>query len=173
MSDRMEQLYQTAVAGGLISNEDVEGKLRESFPVIFVAPLGSVLPDDGQLSYKTFDKFGEILDFEVGTVILFREDQARLLGVLCIDSDVFERNVHALYGIPGADYGRWFEEVTFGKARVSYGPLVSEIRTSNEVAAARAANETKTVAEREDARVLTSKGKVRTYDEDSIGLASE
>lgn len=173
MSDRMEQLYQTAVAGGLINTESELDNAREQFPVLFVAPLGSVLPDDGQLSYKTFDKFGEILEFEIGSVVLFREDQAKLLAVLSEDADVFERNFHALYGLPSAEYGRWFEEATFSKPRVSYGPLVSEIRTSNEIAAAKSANEPKTVVEREDARILTGNGRVRTYDDDSIGLATE
>lgn len=173
MSDRIEQLYQTAIAGGLINVGDEASNARDEYPVLFVAPLGSMLPDDGQLNYKTFDKFGEILEFEIGSVVLFREDQAKLLAVLSVDSDVFERNVHALYGLPSTEYGRWFEEATFGKPRVSYGPLVSEIRTSNEVAAAKAANEPRTVVEREDARILTGSGKVRTYDDDSIGLASE
>lgn len=173
MSDRIEHLYQTAIAGGLIKTEDEESLAKDEYPVLFVAPLGTSLPDDGQLAYKTFDKFGEILEFEVGSVVLFREDQARLLAVLSLDSDVFERSVHALHGLPGVEYGRWFDEATFGKPKVSYGPLVSEIRTSNEVAAAKSANAPKTVVEREDARVLTNTGKVRTYDDDSIGLASE
>lgn len=173
MSDRIEQLYQTAIAGGLIRTDDDETKKIEEYPVIFVAPLGTVVPDDGQLSYKTFDKFGEILDFETGTVILFREDQAKLLSILCVDAAVFERDVHVLYGLPNTEYGRWFDEVTFGRAKVSYGPLVSEIRTSNEVAAAKAANEPKTVTEREDARILTGDGRVRSYDGDSIGIATE
>lgn len=173
MSDRIEQLYQTAVASGLINLDAAADGERQDHPVLFVAPLGSVVPDDGQLTYKTFDKFSEILDCEVGTVVLFREDQARFLAVLSADASVFERDIHALYGLPSAEYGRWFEEATFGRPRVSYGPLISEIRTSNEVAAAKAANEPKTVAEREDARILTSSGKVRTYDDDSIGLASE
>lgn len=172
MSDRMEQLYQTAIAGGLI-NADKEEADRSSYQTIFVAPLGSSLPDDGLLTYVTVDKFSDLLSQPAGTVVLFREDQARLLSVLCQDADVFERDVHAVFGLPNVDYGRWFEEATFSKPRMSYAPLISEIRISRDVDNLRSANAPKTVAEREDARILTTKGTVRIHDEDSIGLATE
>lgn len=172
MSDRMEQLYQAAVSGGLINGGQGDG-VKPEYPTLFVAPLGNSLPDDGILAYKTIDRFSDIVGFSAGTVVLFREDQARLLSVLCTDADVFEFDVHAVYGLPGAEYGRWFEEACFSKPRVSYAPLISEIRISREVDDLRAANAPKTVTEREDDRILTSEGKVRTHDEDAIGLATE
>lgn len=172
MSDRMETLYQTALASGLIQADGTEAQ-RASYPTIFVGPLGAAVPEDGMLNYVTVDKFVDVLSHPAGTVVLFRKDQERLLSVLCVDSDVFERDVHAVYGLPGTEYERWFEEATFQKPRVSYAPLISEIRTSNEVQAAKSAAQPRTVAEREDARTLNKHGQVRTHDEDSIGLAEE
>lgn len=172
MSDRMEQLYQTAIASGLI-NTDAGPNEQANLPTLFVGPLGVSLPEDGVLSYKTVDRFADIIGFPAGTVVLFREDQARLLSVLCVDADVFGFDVHAIFGLPGAEYGRWFEEATFSKPRVSYAPLISEIQISREVEDLRAANAPKSVSEREDERILTRNNEVRTHDEDSIGLATE
>lgn len=172
MSDRMEQLYQTAVSSGLIQTDNTDAQ-RAQYPTIFVAPLGTSLPEDGMLSYVTVDKFVDVLSHPAGTVVLFRKDQERLLSVLCVDADVFERDVHAVYGVPGVEYERWFEEATFSKPRISYAPLISEIRTSNEIEAAKSAAQPRTVAEREDARTLNKHGDVRTHDEDAIGLATE
>lgn len=172
MSDRMEHLYQTAVASGLIHSDAKESD-RVEYPTIFVAPLGVAVPDDGMLTYVTVDKFQDLLQHPAGTVVLFREDQGRLLAVLCQDSDVFERDVHAVYGLPGTEYPRWFEEATFAKPRVSYAPLISEIRTAREIEQVRSAAAPKTVAQREDERILTKTGEVRSHDDDSIGIASE
>lgn len=172
MSDRMEQLYQTAVASGLI-NADATKQQREEYPTLFVGPLGVSVPEDGMLNYVTVDKFVDVLGHPAGTVVLFREDQAKLLAVLCQDSDVFERDVHAVYGLPATEYTRWFEEAVFAKPRVSYAPLISEIRNAREIEQVREAAAPRTVTEREDARTLTKSGLVRTHDDDSIGLASE
>jgi len=152
---------------GVIKRVDTE----ETRTVVLVAPLGSVVPDDGILSYSTFDSFSELLNASHGTVILFRPDQKKMLEILSAERETFGLEVKALFGVPGVLYEVWFEEATFGLTKLSYSPLVSEIRMAADVDALKRANEPVSVIEKEERQHRKADGSVR-HDQ-QIGVARE
>lgn len=165
---RYDNLMNLAEATGAIKRVE---EPKEALPVALVAPLGVSVPDDGILSYVTVDNFKQLLDTPEGSVVLFREDQAQMLTTFCRDSDLFGRSVQVLYGAPGSTYDRWFDEATFEKSKVSYAPLVSEIRIAGDIAAVKKANESQSVVDKEEQQFRKRDGGVR-YDE-RIGTAAE
>jgi len=168
MSNRMDKLFHDAAEAGVIARVDENGK-KEGLPPLFVAPLGTVVPDDGLLAYVTVDKFADIVSAEAGSVVLFRKDQARMLFILSQDADMFGFDVKALMGLPSTEYEQWFDEATFSRDKVSYAPLISEIRIADEVDAAKAANRIEgTTHLREQKRISRGDGSVRYHE--NIGV---
>lgn len=145
---------------------------QSELPLMFVAPLGTSLPEDGQLTYLTANSFSDLLKAADGSVMLFREDQQRMLEILAKDAELFGYTVKALYGVPGSAYDRWFEEAVFGLEKVSYAPLVSEIRIAREVTAAKRAN-VRTVVEKEEKQYVRPNGTVRYDDEISVASGDD
>lgn len=166
----MNTLYEHAKRLNLVASDEEELD-RSSFQILLVAPLGTVVPDDGILRYVTVDSFRDVLNAESGSVILFRQDQGAMLSVLSGNADALSVDVQALFGVPGAEYTRWFEEATFSRPRLSYGPLVSELRESANLNKIQEDNRVKTVSERETARRTRGDGTVRYHEDDSIGVA--
>lgn len=168
MSHIDDMMFQAAQAGVV---QVLDDDANEPEHVILVAPLGTEVPDDGILTYVTIDVFYDLLNVAHGSVVLFREDQAKLLEVFARERSVFARSVKALYGVPGATYEPWFDDATFGLPKLSYSPLVSEIRIANDVAAVKEANRPLSVVEREEKQYKRADGSVR-YDHD-ISVAKE
>lgn len=161
-------LYENAKAMGLV--DGVPKIDRSGFQNLIVAPLGTSVPEDGFLSYVTINTFRDILSAANMSVVLFREDQADLLVLLCGNGDTLGCSVQAMYGVPTASYDRWFDEATFSVPRLSYSPTISEIRESQMVSEIRETNRPKTVIEKEVARRTRADGSVRYHDDDSIGV---
>lgn len=109
-------------------------------PLVFVAPLGDQVPEDGVFTYTTVTNLSDIGKVEERSVILFREDQNAQLAVFAKHGEEFGRAVQAFFGVPGSTYGVWFEDAAFGLERVAYGALLAEMRAAAEVAAQTAAN---------------------------------
>lgn len=168
MSNRIEKFFQDVLNAGAIKVAPEAGK-KEPLPVLFVAPLGTEVPSDGLLTYVTFNTFAELLGAPEGAVVLFREDQKNKLTTLCADAAVFERDVRAMYGLPATEYKAWFDEATFQTEKVSYAPLVSEIRIADEVEATKEATRKQgSTYQQERKRTERSDGSVRYHD--SIGV---
>jgi hypothetical protein len=168
MSNRIEKFFQDALNSGAIERPAEEGK-QEKLPVLFVAPLGTEVPNDELLSYVTFNTFVELLSAPEGAVVLFREDQKNKLATLCADAAVFERDVRALFGLPATEYKPWFDEATFQLEKVSYAPLVSEIRIADEVEATKEATRQQgSTYQQERKRTERKDGSVRYHE--NIGV---
>lgn len=167
----LETMYQRAKALGIVRDDDNDVD-RSGFQLILVAPLGSTVPDDGLMKYLTVDTFKDILEAPSGSVILFREDQADRLALLCSNADVLECEVQSLYGLPGTNYERWFEEATYETERISYAPLVSNVRENIEVQQIQEARAPKSRTEIEVKQRTNKHGRVK-YDDDSIGIVGE
>lgn len=163
---RYDNLMKIAEDTGAIEKPSEE---TTSLPIALVAPLGVSVPDDGVLTYVTVDTFKQLLDTPEGAVVLFREDQAQMLTTFCRDSDLFGRSVKVLYGAPNSVYDRWFDEAVFEKQKVSYAPLISEIRIAGDVEAVKRANSSQSVVEKEEQQYRRRDGSVR-FDE-RIGTA--
>lgn len=158
---RYDNLMRTAEEVGAIERVDVT---NADLPTVLVAPIGNSVPEDGILTYVTVDTFKQLLDVPAGAVVLFHKDQESMLATYASQDVLFGVSVSVLYGAPGSDYDRWFEEATFEKKKISYAPLVSEIRISKEVDAAKRANEPRSVVEKEESQYRRADGSVR-YDE--------
>lgn len=102
--------------------------------VIFVAPLGAAIPEDGVFNYTTVNNLSDIGAVPARSVILFGEDQNEALAVLAKHCDLFHRSVQMLFGVPGSDYGPWFDDATFSLERIAYGAFVAELRAASEIA---------------------------------------
>lgn len=133
-------------------------------PILFVAPLGSVVPDDGVLNYLTLDtavQFFTAASLDKTDVVLVREDQAQLLRAICENSAVFGIEIKTLYGVPESDYKVWFDEATFGTDRISYSPFVSELRIAHDVVDMQERSREKSVIEREESTFVRKTGLVK------------
>lgn len=108
---------------------------KPDFPVLFVAPLGDAVPEDGAFSYTTVTSLSDIGAVEERSVILFAEHQNVELAVLCKHGEQFGRSIQSLFGVPGSSYGPWFDDATFGIDRIAYGAFVAELRAASEIAA--------------------------------------
>lgn len=141
---------------------------KPEFPVLFVAPLGDLVPDDGVFKYTTVTDLSQIGTVEERSVILFREDQATELAVFTKHADSFGRSVQSLFGVPGSNYGVWFDDATFGLDRVAYGAFVAELRAASEIAAQTAAAE-RSGTKVESDRYVKASGQVRYSQDISVG----
>lgn len=167
-------LYEKARQLGLTSDGDSDNGIdRSDFQQLIVAPIGSSVPEDGLLSYVTVDSFKDILNAANNSVILFREDQAELLAVLCTNADALAVDLRAMFGIPSTEYDRWFESAVFNVAKVSYAPAISAIREATMVDELRAKDAPKSTHENEVVRRTRADGTTRYHDDDSIGLADD
>lgn len=167
----LETMYQRAKALGVIQ-QDGEQIDKSDFQLILVAPLGTSVPEDGLMSYVTVDTFKDILSANSGSVVLFREDQAEKLALLCANADALECEIQALYGLPGTVYDRWFEEASYNAERISYAPLVAKIRDDAEVQQIQDAKLVKSRHEIEVKQRTNKRGRVR-YNDDSIGIVDD
>lgn len=71
--------------------------------VIFVAPLGSVVPEDGVFNYTTINNLSDIGSVPARSVILFGEGQNEALVVFAKHCALFDRAAQMLFGVPGSD----------------------------------------------------------------------
>lgn len=131
--------------------------------VLFVAPLGQAVPEDGIFDYTTLDSLSDVGPIAPRSVVLFREDQAEMLQVLCRNASAFARTLFPIYGAPECRYAPWFDEATFGLERISYGPYVSELRAAAEVKEQLAARD-KSGTDVERDRYTKKNGEVRFAD---------
>lgn len=113
-----------AFASGIVDH--AEPKAEKYDHVVFVAPAASVLPVSDMLTFTTIDSLRDIGGVAAGSVIVFGEDQAKQLSVLCTNAALFHMTVKSLRGLPGLDYAPWFADATFAVQDVAYGPLASE-----------------------------------------------
>lgn len=141
-----------------------------TLPVIFVAPLGDQVPEDGVFSYTTVTDLSDIGAVAERSIVLFREDQNEQLAVLVKHATLFGRAVQTLFGVPGSQYSPWFEDATFSSERIAYGAFVAELRAASEVAAQQAANN-RSGTKVESDRYTTANGKVRFSE--TIGTAGD
>lgn len=128
--------------------------------VLFVAPIGDSMPEDGVFTYTTINSLSDLGLVKARSVILFREDQADILTVLSRNAEQFDRTVQPLFGVPGANYGLWFDDATFGLDRIAYGAFVAELRAAEEVAL-QAKSAARSGTDIESDRYTTATGKVR------------
>lgn len=133
---------------------------KPALPVLFVAPLGDQVPDDGVFNYTTINDLSDVGSVPERSVILFREDQGAHLAVLVEHDEFFGRAIQTLFGVPGSHYSPWFEDATFASERIAYGAFVAELRAASEIAEQRAANE-RSGTKVESDRYTTASGKVR------------
>lgn len=143
---------------------------KPMLPVLFVAPLGDQIPDDGVFSYTTINDLSDVGGVAERSVILFREDQNAHLAAFVKHADLFGRAVQTLFGVPGSQYSPWFEDATFGSERIAYGAFVAELRAASEIAAQQEANN-RSGTKVESDRYTTSSGKVRFSEK--IGTAQD
>lgn len=143
---------------------------KPDFPVLFVAPIGDRVPDDGVFEYTTINDLSDVGAVAERSVILFRADQNAALSVLSGHGDLFGRAIQPLFGVPGCEYGLWFDDATFGLERVAYGAFVAELRAAAEVAQQLASSE-RSGTKIESDRYTTASGRVR-YSND-IGSAED
>jgi len=128
----------------------------------FVAPNPTELPDDGVLNYVVISSVYDLKDAPERSVLLFPASQERLLSILASNPDVFGLRLQCLAGVPKADYSVSFDQTVWNMEKVSYGPLLSELRLSIEVdAQTRAAG--MTLHDQERARVTRSSGEVKAH----------
>lgn len=113
-----------AFASGIVDHARPEAEKYDH--VVFVAPASNVLPTSDMLTFTTIDSLRDIGGVAAGSVIVFGEDQAKHLAVLCSNAALFHMTVKALRGLPGLDYAPWFADATFAVQDVAYGPLASE-----------------------------------------------
>lgn len=136
---------------------------REDLELLFVAPLGASVPEDGMFAYTTIGDLRDLKGLGQNAVVLFHEEQIALLRTLCSNQACFGLDVRALYGVNELDYRGWFDDASFGAERQMYGPMVAEIRIQRETAAIdEAANRSETDVER--ARYERKNGSVRHLD---------
>lgn len=152
---------------GLPGTQD---KGNESDPVLFVAPLGNEVPDDGVFQYTTINNLSDIGAVGERSVILFREQQSAALKVLCSNMEEFGRRIQPLFGVPNSIYEVWFDDAAFGTDRVAYGAFVAELRASAELEAQRKAS-TRSGTDNERERFSKASGAVRFNTE--IGVAGD
>lgn len=133
---------------------------KKDLPVIFVAPLGNAVPDDGVFKYTTIDNLSQLSTVGERDVVLFSEDQAEMLSVLCKHSESFGLAVETLFGVPGSDYAVWFEDATFASERIAYGAFVAELRSAADIAEQNAAA-SRSGTKIESDRYTTKAGNVR------------
>lgn len=163
-----DDLEHAALRHGAIA---VVEPIDDDKPTVLVAPLGSALPDDGIFEYVTFNSFSELLNVKHGAVVLFRDDQAGFLRILSEHHILFGLDVKPVYGVPNSAYEPWFDDATFGLPKLSYHPLVSEVRIARDVQSVQEANRPVSVVQKEEKQVQRADGSVR-YD-DRIGVANE
>lgn len=138
-------------------------KPEEERELLFVAPLGSSVPEDGMFEYTTIQDLRDLKGLGQNAVVLFHEDQMGMLRALCSNQAAFGLDVRSLYGVHELDYRGWFDDASFGAERQMYGPMVAEIRIQRETAAIEsAANRTGTDVER--SRYERKDGSVRHLD---------
>lgn len=137
---------------------------KPKYPVIFVAPLGTAVPDDGIFSYTTINSLRDLGTVEDRSVILFGHDQEQMLRVLSQNDGLFHVAVQSLFGVPGSDYLPWFDDAAFGLDRIAYGAFVAELRAAKETSEQLAARE-RSGTDVEASRYTTASGKVR-YNQD-------
>lgn len=143
---------------------------KPALPVLFVAPLGDQVPDDGVFAYTTVNDLSDIGKVTERSVILFREDQNAHLAALVKNAELFGRAVQTLYGVPGSQYSAWFEDASFSSERIAYGAFVAELRAASEIAEQKAAAE-RSGTKVESDRYTTATGRVRFAE--SIGTAKD
>lgn len=162
---------------GLVSDPNKDDESRKTKkPILFVAPLGSVVPDDGVLNYLTLDTAVQFLtaaSLDKTDVILVREDQAPLLKAICENADVFDVEVRTLYGVPESDYKVWFDEATFGVDRISYSPFVSELRIAHDVVEMQERSRERSVIEKEESTFVRKTGLVKGLKKTDIQVGLE
>lgn len=98
--------------------------------VLFVAPVGKTIPEDGVFDYTTIDDLSDVELVKSRSVILFRRDQADLLTTLSRDWKRFAPAVLSLLDAPGGGYDAWFNDATLGLDRIAYEPFVAELRAA-------------------------------------------
>lgn len=160
---------------GLIADPN-RPAVASKLPSLFIAPLGSEVPDDGILDYVTVDAAIDLLSASSDgktTVVLVREDQKELIRVICENDHVLGINVFAMYGVPGSTYSPWFDEVTFAKERVSYSPFVSELRIISDVATLVEANRDKSTLEKEQKTYTKKSGLVKSVTASQVGVGDD
>lgn len=108
-------------------------KAKAELPFIFVAPLGSSVPEDGIFQFTTIDDLRDLKGLGQNAVVLFHEDQIDMLRTLCQNQSSFGLDVRSLYGVNELDYRGWFDDASFGAERQMYGPMVSEFRVAQEL----------------------------------------
>lgn len=145
---------------------------KSDLPVIFVAPLGAAIPEDGVFNYTTIDNLSQLATVKPRDVILFSEVQAEALSVLCKHAEQFGLEIKTLFGVPGSEYFVWFEDATFASERIAYGAFVAELRAASEVAEQTEAAE-RSGTKIESDRYTTRTGKVRYSETISAGDDSD
>lgn len=113
---------------------------QKEYDLLFVAPMGVAVPTDGIFTYTTIDDLRGLAGLAAGTVVLFTEDQADIVRLLCSRPQAFGLDARVLHGAPGLEYLGWWNDASFGVPRQMYGALVSELRVAQEVAAISASN---------------------------------
>lgn len=141
---------------------------RPKLPVLFVAPLGDAVPEDGIFTYTTITDLSDVGRVEERSVVLFREDQNEQLAVLSKHAEQFGRAVQSLFGVPGSAYGVWFEDATFSLDRIAYGAFIAEMRAAAEVAAQNASNN-RSGTKIESDRYTKASGEVRYSQDITVG----
>lgn len=117
-----------------------EQEEQKEYDLMFVAPMGAAVPTDDIFTYTTVNDLRDLAGLAVGSVVLFTEEQAGLVRLLCSQPEAFGLDVRVLHGAPGLEYLGWWNDASFGVPRQMYGALVSELRVAQEVAAISAAN---------------------------------
>lgn len=137
---------------------------KQKFPILFVAPLGREVPDDGVFEYTTITSLSDVGAVPERSVILFAADQESMLRTLAQGAGDFHRAVESLFGVPGTEYLPWFDDASFGLDRIAYGAFVAELRAAREVHE-HIQSHARSGTDVESDRYTTAKGKVR-YDND-------
>lgn len=127
------------------------------------APLPAQMPTDGMLAYVDVTDIRQLPDLTSGTVLLFAEGSADLLGAMVRERRVFGYDMQVLLGVPEATYSNWFTNATFELGESGYSALLSEIRIDAERMAAVSAKSA-SATDREAAQYTRSDGSVRVAD---------
>lgn len=94
---------------------------------LYLCPAVAKLPDDGLLSYVTFETFGDLLVLSERSVVLLRPDQFRFVKVVEAHGNVVGLDFKVLTGVAEADYSVAFDDATWSFERVAYAPFIADL----------------------------------------------
>lgn len=167
----MDFIYNKAASLGLTSGEEEDARARR--PLLLLAPLGTAVPDDGMLEYRTFQSAAELLTPVDGVVWLCAPEQLPKVKAVVSNADAFEFRPIVVFGVPSTEYDQSFGDATFGAERWAYTSVISALRESSDLEQLKKESAVLSKHDRERKQVSRADGTVRFHGNDAIRTAEE